>query len=95
MQAAWSIILKWMIPDSIAQLFAVDQMKIFLERSMAIFKSKMATFRPNIVIYGPFWPKNGHFGFENGHGSFQKYFHLIGSKKLNYGAWNQPFQYII
>ena len=31
-----------MIPDSIVQLFAADQIKIFLERSMAIFKSKMA-----------------------------------------------------
>ena len=38
-----------------------------------------------------FGPKNGHFGFENGPGSFQKYFHLIGSKKLYYGAWNHPF----
>ena len=68
---------KWMIPGTIVQLFAADQMKIFLKRS--------------IVIFGPFWPKNGHFGFENGHGSFQKYFHLIGSEKLYYGAWNHPF----
>ena len=40
---------------------------------------------------GDFGPKNGHFGFENGHRSFQKYFHLIRSEKLYYGAWNHPF----
>ena len=41
--------------------------------------------------YGHFGLSNGHFGFENGHGSFQKYFHLIGSKKLYYRVWNHQF----
>ena len=47
-------ILKWLILCTIVQLFAADQMKIFLERSMAIFKSKMAIFRPKMAIFGPF-----------------------------------------
>ena len=33
-----------MIPDSIVQLFAADQIQIFSKRFMAIFKSKMAIF---------------------------------------------------
>ena len=47
------------------------------------------------VKNGYFWPENGHFVFENGHGTFQKYFHLIGSEKLYYDAWNHQFWYII
>ena len=43
-----------MIPDSIVQLFAADKMKIFLERSMAVFKSKMAILSPKWPFLGPF-----------------------------------------
>ena len=46
---------KWMIPDHTVQHFHVNKMKIFLERSMAIFKSKITIFRPKIVVFGPFW----------------------------------------
>ena len=48
-------ILKWLILCTIVQLFAVDQMKLFLERSMAISKSKIVIFRPKMAIIGPFW----------------------------------------
>ena len=47
-------LLKLMIPGTIVQRFASYQMKIFLERSIAIFKSKMAIFWPEMAIFGPF-----------------------------------------
>ena len=47
-------VIKWMIPYSLVQLFAVVQIKIFLESFMAILKSKIAIFRPKIAILGLF-----------------------------------------
>ena len=47
--------LKWMIPEPIVHPFAAYKMKIFFERSMAIFNSKMAIFRPKMAILGAFW----------------------------------------
>ena len=53
-----------MIPESIVQIFAADQMKVFLEISMAIskkfglkiaiFESKLAIFKPKMAIFRPF-----------------------------------------
>ena len=84
---------KWMILECIDQLFEAIQIKIFLESSMTILKSKMAIFEgkkwPIMCLIdikerenGHFGPKNGHFGFHNGHGAFRKYFYLNGLKKL-------------
>ena len=40
-----------MIPDSIVQIFAADQMKVFSEVSMAISKFEMAIFEPEMAIF--------------------------------------------
>ena len=43
-----------MIPDSIVQLFAADQMKAFSKIAMALFKSKIAIFKHKMTIFRPF-----------------------------------------
>ena len=70
-------VLKWMIPDSIVQLFAANQMKIFLDRSMAFFQAMAMDLSKNIFI----WSTAKSFDMESGMIHFNILFNTFQSLK--------------